>query len=111
MLDLSKFFEKKQPRSDKFSDSRQEIQAVSSGDKAMSVFLFPRSELGTTEFEVITSTAFDFGLSIIQHSEKIVLDNSIYEQVYIFVLPPEESWRVPAYIATRKVLREYQWSE
>jgi len=111
MIDLRALFDQ-EPPTDRFKDINEELQAISAGIKAMSVISVPRSELGTVEIEPILQTALDLGLLTAFHLEKIFRGTSApYEQVYVFIFNRGQEWRIPAYIATRQILRKYRWSD
>jgi hypothetical protein len=98
-------------RPEKFKHVHQELQAVSGDKKAMSVLSCPRSDLATHEIETIITEALDHRLLVTYHAEKIPHGKSAYEQLYIFFTKPGREWRIPAYIATRRILRDYRWSD
>jgi RHS repeat-associated protein len=98
-------------RPEKFKDVHQELQAVSGDKKAMSVLSCSRSDLATHEIETIVTEALHHRLLVTYHAEKIPHGKSAYEQLYIFFTKPGQDWRIPAYIATRRILRDYRWSD
>jgi hypothetical protein len=113
MTELSALFEVATPLR-RYADVEAELQAIIADEKAMSVFSFTRDATADSEDDeqpAITRIALALGLSVTQHLEKIEIAGSIYEQQYIFALKPEQSWRVSSYIATRRILREYNWSD
>jgi hypothetical protein len=110
MIELSALFETKSSLAP-FKGLEAELRAVQSRDKAMSVFCFQRSPKDDDVFANILQIALDAELLVVQHTEKIELGNSVYEQLYVFVLNKDQTWRIPAYIATRKILRNYTWSD
>jgi hypothetical protein len=109
MIDLSTLFES-QPARDSLGSLKDELEAVRSRKKGMSVFSFPRSETGGDNYKELLTVASQLGLLTV-HQNEHVLHTPERDIVYIFVLHPEESWRVPAYILTRKCLRTYAWSD
>jgi hypothetical protein len=110
MIDLSGLFEPG-PKTRHFNNLKEELGAISSGEKAMSVFFFPRSAAETDHLKAIVAAALDLGLAVIYHVERWPVENSLYEELYVFVLSKNQSWRIPSYMVTRRILREYRWSD
>jgi len=110
LIDLHMLFE---PRPDlqKFKDLNAELTAIRSARKAMSVFSLPLSETDSDGHKELMQTAAGLGLSTIEHTEKLELDGTTADQLYVFVLNSGQAWRVPAYLATRKILRQHAWSD
>jgi hypothetical protein len=50
-------------------------------------------------------------LSVSTRLEPIVHGKSTYEQLYVFFVKPGQDWRVPALIATRRILGDYRWTD
>jgi hypothetical protein len=110
LINLRALFEE-EPRPQKFKDIHQELRAISNDEKARSVISFSRSDLGTDEVKEIIAAALDHKLSITYHPEQIVHGKFVYEQFYIFFTKPGQDWRIPAYISSRRILRDYRWSD
>jgi len=111
MIELSELFENILPSLSRFGDLEAELRAIRSREKAMSVFSFERSQANETGGATIVNAALDLGLLVGQYVAKIDLSGGAHEIIYIFILNPEEIWRIPSYLATRKSLHSQGWSE
>lgn len=110
MIDLSTLFESK-PRLASYQSLRAELQAVQSHEKAMSVFFFQQPATEDENYVEILETALALGLLVVQHTERPNPERTDLDELFVFVLDADQMWRIPAYIATRKVLRHYDWSD
>ena len=92
-----------------FGSAKEELEAVQSRKKGMSVFSCPRSDV--EGFKDLSEMALDLGLSVMHHIDPVTHEGLSCNQMYIFILYSEESWRVPAYLLTKEVLWNYTWSD
>jgi hypothetical protein len=91
----------------KFDD---ELEALRSGDKTFSFFTFPRDMLGTECID-LSQSALDAGLLVTYHLERFPISDGDYEELVMFVLHPDQIWRVPAHIALMNSSRAHRWSD
>jgi hypothetical protein len=110
MTDPSSLFEPSAPIRG-FDSLEAELDAVRTGKKAMSVFSFQLSSINDEDFNELLMRSFELDLTVIQQKESVTRSGVAYDQIYTFILLPAEAWRVPAYMLTRKALRNYGWSD
>jgi hypothetical protein len=111
MIDLSHLFEPQRPIN-VFEDLKAELNALSTGNKAMSVFTLAESDIGGQRYKEIVTPALDLGLSVSHYIETFGSSDRAIKELRIFIFSPEQSWKIPAYLATRKIMSNgYAWSD
>lgn len=111
MLDLAPLFEAR-ARVSKYPGTRDELEAVAAGAKAMAVSLFPSAAIDTHPFYgELREIASELNLSIVINDKVDVDQDPNLATTYIFVTKSTEYWRIPAYLAFKRVFEQYGWSD
>lgn len=109
-LDLSRLFEAKAELS-KYTNSREELEAIAQGTKAMSAFLFQSASIDSHPlYNELHQIASELNLSIIISNKLDLEQGSGLGMAYVFVTAHSEQWRVPAYISVQQIFDRYGWS-
>jgi len=96
----------------KYVSVREELNAVAAGTKGMSVFLFPNSLIGTDSFyNELCKMASDLNISTTLREKLDLESESNLLMSYLFIFRDNESWRIPAYLAVKRVCEYYGWSD
>jgi len=110
-LDLSSLFEAKAELS-KYAGTREELEAIAQGTKAMSAFLFQSASIDSHPlYNELHQIASGLNLSIVISNKLDLEQGGGLGMAYVFVTTHSEQWRVPAYISFQKVFDHYGWSD
>jgi hypothetical protein len=94
------------PKNYVYAEFEQELEAVASGAKAMSMTWVQESiDNLDAQFPDLSEFARRNGLVFTHHR------TSNGKGTSIFVVQPNEVWRVPAFMETRRVLKDYEWND
>src|SRR5882724_1401575 len=93
------------------SPTLSEIESVAKKAKSMSVFAITQGMLADEFYVELIKKSIDMGLMVAAHkgfSRKAKGDS---QEVLLFFLPGEESWRIPAYISMKRAFFDDPWSD
>lgn len=93
-----------------------EIEALVSGEKAFSAMAFPRPSLGGEEppdedYLKLLDVALKAGLLVVHCQRPRPLPKGFPPEIELFVLRPEQVWRIPAYLGLWEAANESSWSD
>ena len=109
--DLNILFET-EVRTSKYDSTKEELEAVAAGTKALSFFLFPSSSVESHPFYMeLRQIAFALNLSIVINPVNETDPDPRRRVANVFLTRPMELWRVPAYSAFKSVFQNYDWSD
>ena len=109
--DLDSLFESRVDLS-KYTSVREELEAVASGIKAMSVFLFPSASIDSHPFyNELRQIASEINLSLVINNKAGIDQDGDLSMAYVFVAGIKEYWRIPAYLSFQLVFDQYGWSD
>ncbi len=95
-----------------YDSVEEELQAVAAGRKAMSVFAFPNTSLGTDPFyDELCKMASQFHISIALRERFVSGLEPNLRTSYLFVFRDDEAWRVPAFLLFKRIYDNYGWSD
>lgn len=109
--DLNALFESRESLA-KYGSTREELEAVAAGTKALSLFPFPSLSMETHPFyHELRQIALELDLSLVIIQVDEANPDPRGRSAYVFLTRPTELWRVPAYCAFRDVFEDYGWSD
>jgi hypothetical protein len=111
MVDLDNFFEPQTPIVRCFESLKEELESIKIRNKGMSVFHFPSSDIDGDKYKKLAEIALGLRLLLIHHQSHVSFKDISYDQITCFIVHPEETWRVPAYLLTNKAFEGHIWSE
>lgn len=108
--DINKLFEEP-PRIKTFDD---EIAALVSGEKAFSAMGFPRPSFGGDEppdedYLKLLDIALNAGLLVVHCQRRRPLPKGFPADIDLFILRPDQVWRIPAYLALWEAANHASW--
>jgi hypothetical protein len=89
----------------------EEIASVAGKTKSMSVFSISEDLIGDDLYIKLLKETSNMDLMTVIHKR---LERSIVKgisEVFLFIVPREELWRVPAYLSMKRAFSEYEWSD
>jgi hypothetical protein len=108
--DLDSLFETKANLGN--DSTREELEAVAAGNKALSFIQFPSLSLGTHPFyPELRQIAFELDLYIVTKSANETEPDPRLRVANVFLTRPMELWRIPAFSSFKKVFEEYDWND
>lgn len=109
--DLDALFEGRESLA-KYDSTREELEAVAAGTKALSLFPFPSSSMETHPFyHDLRQIALELDLSVVIIQVDEDNPDPRGRSSYVFLTRPTELWRASAYCAFREVFENYGWSD
>ena len=111
MNDLARLFDDGEPPWP-YHDFDEEMAAVQRGEKAISMVPFPMDAVENNDesYLALVQSTLAAGLTLAVHQSPLSIP--LHQHVNAFAYREGESWRVPALLATEKVLRGYPpWSD
>jgi hypothetical protein len=85
-----------------------EIEAVARKTKSMSMFSITEEMIGSDFYIKLLQKSSNMGVMAAIHKR---IDDSKSNDVFLFFVTREESWRIPAFISMQRAYRDYVWSD
>jgi hypothetical protein len=110
-LDLNTLFEAK-AKLGKFDSTREELEAVAAGNKALSFFQFPSLSVENHPFYAeLRQIAFELNLYVVVTPVNEADQDPRLRVANVFLTKPTEFWRIPAFSAFKTVFEDYEWND
>jgi hypothetical protein len=88
-----------------------EIESVARKAKSMSVFTITQDMLGGEFYVELIKKSIDMGIMVAIHKRFNGTAKVDSEEILLFFLPGEESWRIPAYLSMNRAFFDDPWSD
>ena len=109
--DLNRLFEAKLDLG-KYDSTREELEAVADGNKALSFFQFPSLSVDTHPFYLeLRQIAVELDLYIAITPVNENDPDPRLRVANVFLTRPTELWRIPAFLAFKNVYDDYEWND
>jgi hypothetical protein len=88
-----------------------EVESVARKAKSMSVFTITQDMLGDEFYVKLIKKSIDMGIMVAIHKRFNGAAKGASEEILLFFLPGEESWRIPAYLSMKRAFFDDPWSD
>src|SRR5258708_40103725 len=86
----------------------REIEAVARKTKSMSMFSITEDMIGNDFYIKLLQKSSNMGVMAAIHKR---IDDGKLNDVFLFFVTREESWRIPAYLLMQRAYRDHVWSD